>query len=267
MQFPKSDIKKPFKRNSIFEVVFQAQFPQLLEIEEKLPVEFQNSVRDDYPELQINLPNKLPNEIPEEVRNVIMREIMNSGSKNYYFLSENNDWRISLSKESLSLSNHGTYKDFEEFLEKVSKLLTNFESKYKPAYYTRIGLRFRNIISPKIIGKEDLNWQNIIPNVIASEFNDENLRKSLSTFQKVSNYQNEEGDRLNLLHSFSKVAGKFKGLNLNKEEAYIIDIDCYNINKTKGINDVIKKLNIFRGRKNDIFAWSTTPEFRALLDE
>ncbi len=54
-----------YGKNTLFEVVFQAHFPQIYRIQNERPVEFQETIRNQgYPESKKHQPS-LPTDLPE----------------------------------------------------------------------------------------------------------------------------------------------------------------------------------------------------------
>ena len=49
--------------------------------------------------------------------------------------------------------------------------------------------------------------------------------------------------------------------------SYLIDIDCYAENKTRGISDVLTRCDTFKQHIWNIFQWSITDEFRTAMGE
>ena len=80
---------------------------------------------------------------------------------NYSFLSEDNRWKINLTKDFIALSTL-QYTSWEEFARHLDKLLAAFIKLYKPAYFQRVGLRYVNIFSRKKLGLEDSKWAELV---------------------------------------------------------------------------------------------------------
>ena len=93
-----------YKHNILFEVLFQARFPEILKISQEIPVEFQDIVRKEgYPELVSDIP-LLSSDMPKELKEAI------STAKVFRFFSKERDWEVSLAQNFLALTCHGTYK-------------------------------------------------------------------------------------------------------------------------------------------------------------
>ena len=132
-----------YRRNQLAEVICQLRFPEILSIEANAPVEFQEAIRQEFPQFQRRQEMPVPpmNGIPPQM----------AGQKpalvtNYQFSSADGIWRVNLTSKFISLTcNH--YTRWEDFAGKLDKPLAAFIQIYKPAYFERIGLRYLNFIS------------------------------------------------------------------------------------------------------------------------
>lgn len=249
MKFKKFE-RVEYKKNTLFEVVFQARFPQIMTISTELPVEFQDTIRKiGYPESAEEEP-RLPIEIPEDIRKTIARE------KVYAFLSENADWKISLSKDFIALSCNGVYTNYKEFKDRLEKILDIFNKIYAPSYFTRVGLRYKNIINNSVLEKDnEINLRADIPKHIAPEF-DEEFKDELTTFEKMTEYTDENGYKARVTHVFGKASGRLGKYQINEEYSYIVDIDCFAEQKVREVKDALKLSDLFNETVRNIFRWS-----------
>lgn len=142
-----------YNKNPLDNVVLQLKFTPILLIDSNEPVEFQNEIR-----------HKFPYYVPSSSSLAINGQLQ-IARKNYKF-SEDNDaskkyHTINLDRETLSLSTT-KYENWEKFLGLFQNALTPFEKCYTPNFYTRIGLRYTDIISKKTLGLENLSWKELI---------------------------------------------------------------------------------------------------------
>ena len=136
------------------EVICQLRFPTILTINNVEPADFQERIREDFPQYvrkQDMLPPRLVNGKPEPQPPVT----------NYHFLSPDNKWKLNLTKDFIALSTL-SYPGWEEFARMLDKPLAAFIQLYKPAYFQRVGLRYLNIISRKALDLEDTPWRQLI---------------------------------------------------------------------------------------------------------
>ena len=257
MNFKKYD-RVEYERNSLFEVVFQARFPQIIKISNEEPTDFQDTIRKiGYPEYKENSPN-LPTEIPDEIRKAIAKE------KVYSFLSECGNWNVSLSKDFIALTCNHNYKDYAEFRAKLVEVMNVFHKIYSPNYFTRIGFRYKNLINKSIMG-EGLDLKADIPKHIAPEFQ-EGIKDNLTTFEKVAQYTDEDSHKINVRHVYGTLSGIFGAYQINDEESYIVDIDCFSEKKIHEVNDAFILSDSFNKNVRNIFRWSIGETIHGVME-
>ncbi len=248
-----------YKHNILFEVLFQARFPEILKISQDIPVEFQDIIRKvGYPEL---VPDTLllPSDMPKELKEVV------STAKVFRFFSKERDWEVSLTQNFIALTCHGNYKNYEDYRERLEKVLQIFDNIYEPSYFTRIGLRHKNIANRSSLPHAKQGVETYIPKYIFSELSTP-IAADIETLRKISQFSDGE-TKANVAHVLSKVSGKFKQKQFTNEKSYIIDIDCYSESKTEEIEDVLTRCNIFKRLNWNIFQWSITDALRENMEE
>lgn len=257
MKFNKEKRTK-YNNNILYGVIFQARFPQIIKISNEEPANFQDIIRKKgFPETKIKSLS-LPSGIPKS----LLKGIPGDFDDEYIFLSEDEDWKVVLTKNFVALS-CANYKNYEEFEEKLGTVLTVFCEEYEPAYFNRVGLRYQNIVNTEVL-KDCKDIKEFIPEHIAPELK-KPLGDEVSGFEKAIQF-NDLHCIANVRHSMGKISGLFGKYNLNDVYSYIIDIDCFTEEKILEVNDVIKTS---RGFNNDyvrnIFHWSITDKLRKAM--
>ena len=246
-----------YKHNILFEVVFQARFPEIMRISHEAPVEFQDIIRKEgYPEPVLDTP-LLPPNIPKELEGIV------STTKVFHFFSEEKDWKVSLAKDFIALTCNGNYRNYEDFRERLEAVLQICEKIYEPSYFIRIGLRYRDIANRIFLPHIKQEVETFIPKHIFPELATP-IAADLETLQKTSQF-NDGAVKANVVHVLSKVSGRFGQKRCTNEKSYIIDVDCFFENKTKGINDVLTRCDIFKRLSWNIFQWSITKDLRTAM--
>ena len=146
-----SDRPRALYRNApAHEVICQLRFPAILSINQVEPAEFQESIRETFPQYarRQDLPAVPKGQVPQPVTN-------------YHFLSEDGRWKLNLTKDFIALSTL-RYPGWEEFARHLDQPLASFIRLYKPAYFQRVGLRYVNILSRSRLGLEDFDWAELI---------------------------------------------------------------------------------------------------------
>ena len=247
-----------YKHNTLFNVVFQARFPEIMKISHDGPSEFQDIVRKEgYPE-SVSSPG-LPPEAPQELQQLV------NTAREFHFYSEEQDWEVSLSSNFIALACHGNYKDYAGFRGRLESVLRTFEGIYEPSYFTRVGLRYQDIANevflPNMAGDVDA----FVPDRVFPELR-MSIASDIDNLHKVSRFV--DGDvKVTVSHLFFEASGTFGRRHVSNKKSYLIDIDCYNENKTRGISDVLSCCDTFKQHIWNIFQWSITDELRTAMGE
>lgn len=253
----KKEPRTEYKNNIIYEVIFQARFPEIVKISNEEPASFQDIIRKKgFPETKIESTD-LPTGIPEPLRKAF------ADDKTYWFLSEEGDWKIVLAKDFIALSciNYKNYKEFQRYL---TTALETFHREYEPTYFNRIGLRYKNMVNAQVLSNcKDI--RDFIPPHIAPELK-ESLCDEIVGFEKSIQFKDEVCIS-NVRHTMGPMSGAFGKYNLNNENSYMIDIDCFTKEKNREVNDVIEASRRFNSDYvRNIFHWSITDKLQKAME-
>lgn len=246
-----------YRRNPLIEVICQVRFPPILRIDAEPPAAFQERVRRKYPLFRERSPDKLvelPPWTPRDLVEPLLRSIGPSLPKTYDFVSADETWRISLTREFLALTTN-KYRRWEEFRERLSDSLAVLQEMYEPAFFTRVGLRYQDLIKRSALGLQDKSWGALlrprIAGLLAEGEPEGAVREALSQ----------------VLLEFPGGAGKLRlrhGLARDGEECYLIDSDFFQDVKTE-IDDALGKLDWFNQQARRFFRWCITDELHRAL--
>lgn len=215
-----------YERNYIKTAVCEFRFPIMLEWEDKPPPAIFKKLRKEYP---FNNKVKYVDVIPSQ---------KSEGNIFYNLQSKNNRWTVSIKPESISLET-SLYKNFEEFYEKLEKVKIIIEDQIETDFFTRVGLRYINIIPFKTEDfKELLNPDLVKP-----------LYKEV--FGTVSQYtQLVQGHIKEGMYNFRHGIKPSDGLDVE----YFLDFDYFKDGvEIKEALDLIKK---FHNYNFNFFCWS-----------
>ena len=146
-----------YEKNQLAEVICQLRFPEILAIETKLPADFQEAIRDEFPRYSSRKEQPAPRVTgaPGQL-NMEKRQSVT----NYQFASEDGVWRVNLTSGFLSLA-CSRYTCWEDFARMLDKPLAAFIKIYKPAWFERIGLRYVNAVSRKDLELEGVSFREL----------------------------------------------------------------------------------------------------------
>lgn len=147
-----------YSKNQLGEVICQLRFPEILTISANAPVAFQEAIRDEYPRYSARKEAPAP-KITGIPGNLSLEN--QPQTINYQFASADGVWKVNLTSRFISLA-CSRYTRWEDFAGKLDKPLAAFIQIYKPAYFERVGLRYMNFISRKVLSLEAMPFRELI---------------------------------------------------------------------------------------------------------
>lgn len=211
-----------YNKSPLVEVIFQLRFPTILSINSKQPVDFQEKVRERYPLYQeeIEQQNELfiaPDGNPAQIRQ--------SQNKNYSFISADGLYKVNLTSSFIAISTMG-YTQWEDFTRHIEFVIPLFEEEYRPAFYTRVGLRYVDAITRGNLGLIDKKWSELIQPHVLGIVTPE-IEDGVQSFVSEAEYKNADGK------SFTKTHFELVHVNDNPELSLLIDCDYFTSEMTK----------------------------------
>ena len=246
-----------YKHNILFHVVFQARFPEIMRIQHEPPIAFQDAIKKEgYTEIARGLLPIPPGIIPGQAFDDIGRI--------FQFFPEQRDWELTLGQDFIALNCHRNYKNYSQFKEKLEKVLRIFYEIYRPSYFTRIGLMYRNMANGvflphlKQISVESFIPEYIFPVLVTPKAND------VLSLQTVSQFDDNQ-IKATVTHTLSQVSGVFGQKQVTDEKSYIIDIDCFYDRNVGVMDEIFTKCDLFKQNERNIFEWSITDALREVM--
>lgn len=145
-----------YENAPVREVICQLRFPPILSLNTMEPAAFQEAIRDQFPQYARRQDTPAPRMVPG---NPPRMETVPPVT-NYHFLSANNQWKLNLTKDFISLATL-RYPGWTTFARMLDKPLAAFIEFYHPAYFQRIGLRYINLFSRATLGLELSDWDEL----------------------------------------------------------------------------------------------------------
>ena len=250
-----------YKKNPLDRVICQLRFPAILRIDAESPVEFQDRVRREFPnyaekiDILVDLPLQFQNRSPHESVTEIPRT---SGTKNHEFSSEDGQWKINLTRTFIALTTN-TYRVWEDFKNNLKIPLNALIDVYSPAHFSRIGLRYRDVIQRSILGLYGVSWTKLLNPQILGVLADSKMGKSIQNSQSV--YEIRLPDEESTVRMSTQLT---QDRNRN-EICYVIDSDFFNANKHVA-TDVIGSLNDFNKHASRLFRWCITERLHESME-
>ncbi|MCI0616001.1 TIGR04255 family protein, partial [bacterium] len=220
MPFP--EVKRViYKKNPLDQVVCQLRFPPILKIDADIPAEFQDRLRGDFPnyaetsEWKVELSPKIKGQIPAEL---LTQMLQSSSGKNYEFASEDGLWKINLTRTFIALTAN-EYERWEKFKEKLAIPFNALADIYSPAYFSRVGLRYVDVIKRSVLNLDGVSWTELLQPYILGVLSAPDLDNLVHHFE--NRYEIGLSDRESIVRMITRFVEDEK----NGEICYMIDND------------------------------------------
>jgi uncharacterized protein (TIGR04255 family) len=244
-----------YKRNPLVDVVSQLRFPPILKIANEDPVQFQDAIRDAYPLLEIENSFVLIESDDQSIADPKKNDIT------YKFSSEDLKWQISLNKNFLAFATKN-YERYEDFKNRLKKVCSVFEKLYKPSFYTRVGLRYQDLIVRSNLDLSDQAWPELIPVHIAPELHFPEMSEAIITSTKLLTMKSGSG-QVSLRHGLVEARDVEKNLT---ELAYLIDADFYTEERVARGDYVWEQLDEYNHAARQLFRWCISDKLHLAME-
>ena len=210
-----------YRNNQLAEVICQLRFPEILAIGAKLPVDFQEAIRDEFPvysarkEIPAPRISGTPGNFSIEKQEPII---------NYQFASADGVWRVNLTGNFISLA-CTRYTSWEDFAAKLDKPLVSFIKTYKPAYFQRVGLRYVNFFSRQALELEEIPFSELFTSSYLGLLGEEDVAERSVGRSSVDAEVNLRAGCQAKIHAGPGLVKR--GGQQDQEVKFIFDLDLY----------------------------------------
>lgn len=252
-----------YRKNPLAEVVCQFQFPPVLSIEAEVPAKFQEAIRKTFPLFQENaefllrFPN-IPGDADAPIATQLEFPSTTVTRKNYEFRTSSDEWKINLTREFIALSTKH-YVRWEAFKEHLDPALSAFLQIYAPPYYSRIGLRYKNILNRTELGLPGVDWPELLQPYILGILDVPSIASNVTSTTTITEIKLGDG------HSVVRITGGFVQHEQTKELAYMIDNDFFT-NQRISIESGVDRLDYFNQHAGRLMQWCITPRLHAAME-
>ena len=248
-----------YHRNQLGEVICQLRFPEILAIGANLPVDFQEIIRDEYPQYAARKEAPAP-KLTGMPGNLTLEK--QEPTINYSFTSADGIWRVNLTGKFISLS-CSRYTRWEEFAQKLDKPLAAFIKIYKPAYFERIGLRYLNFISRRDLGLEGTPFSELFSPSYLGILAEEDIAETTASRSSVDAEVSIRGGCRAKVHAGPGLVKK-PG-QADKEVKFIFDQDLFLPGKLP-VNLSAGALQTLHAQADSIFRGAITPMLHRAME-
>ena len=245
--------------HQLAEVICQFRFPEILAIAEKAPVDFQESIRDEFPQFlrRQEMPAPKLSGVPG---NMTLQN--QSAVTNYQFASADGVWRVNLTSKFISLT-CAKYTCWEDFAAHLDKPLAAFIKIYKPAYFERVGLRYLNFISRFSLGLEGVPYNQLIAPCYLGPLAEEDVTEASSTRCSVDCELTIRGGCRVKIHAGPGLVKR--GGKEDKEVKFIFDQDLYMPGQLQ-LNLAVGALQTLHAQADSIFRGAITEKLHKAME-
>lgn len=245
------------------EVICQLRFPTILSINTTEPADFQEAIRAEFPKYS-RRQDVTPPKVTLTNGNVPKVE-QQPAVINYNFISEDNQWKLNLTKDFIALSTLH-YTNWEEFARHLDKPLAAFIKLYKPAYFQRVGLRYVNIFSRSKLGVPDAKWADLIsPAYVGPLCEPDVIEENFLNCASDLLFQLDNSCRAKIHAGPGRVQNKAPGAQQDPEVKFIFDMDL-SMNGNIPCNLAAAGLETLHGHATRIFEGAITEASRTAME-
>ncbi|MGA7981003.1 MAG: TIGR04255 family protein [Chromatiaceae bacterium] len=248
-----------YRKPVLEEVICQLRFPDILRISAEEPAEFQESIRTQYPNYQIQSPKLEKGLIPPEIAELVRQKIEKAIPRNAYdFLSEDSTTKVGLASNFLALATN-KYERWEKFREAFELPFQKFCEVYRPSFFTRVGLRYRDVIVRSQLGMQSEPWSELLQPHISGELAVADIASSIREKRTTTVIELDDGaGLLRANHFLAQIVD-------TKEQVFVVDADIFYEGKVENTHAVehLNTLNRYGGR---FFRWCITDKLFNAMD-
>jgi uncharacterized protein (TIGR04255 family) len=260
MPFPRAQ-RVRYKKNTLQQVISQLRFPTILRIDTEKPSEFQDRIRNRFP-IYAEIRPLSGIDLPEPLARIVREQMQFlSAPVTYQFQSPDSRWSLGLGNEFLALTDRG-YTRWEEFREHLELPLLALEEIYRPAFYSRIGLRYQNLIRRSQLEMPGTKWSDLLQPYICGELSQADIASSVeqAARQLVVDLGDGSG-KVQVQHGLAPG----NAAEAAAEVCFGIDADFYTSQPTE-VSNGRHVLDGFNRRARDLFRWCITDQLHRAME-
>ena len=246
-----NDERVIYAKRQLVEVICQLRFPEILKIDVSEPADFQERIRRDYPQYE-----KKIEQLPPQMVNG--KPVPQGTVNNYQFVSAEGQWRVSLTKGFIALSTYG-YTRWEEFAQRLDRILAVFIETYHPSWFTRVGLRYVNAFRREALGLDGMLWKELITPGFLGLMGEEDAQETAFLKHELSaTFQVPGGAKANVKSGpglLRKVNNRTR--ETTEEKVFMLDLDLFMDSKIE-LGQAVPALNIVHENAGSLFRAALT---------
>jgi uncharacterized protein (TIGR04255 family) len=247
-----------FQSNPLAEVICQLQFPTVLRIAADVPSEFQERIRQSYPEFRQDAgASGLPPDISQVIANL---PINVQQGPIYSFENEGATRTITLTRDAVSITER-QYTRWEDLRAEIELVRSALEEIYQPSFYSRIGLRYQDVLDPSALGLAGVPWSDLLHPAVAGLLGAEDeIRSSVRNLGGAAEIEISEIADAAVRLQYGLVQGSEGG----STRPFALDADFFTTQRS-AFEHVPTILDTFNNLAGNLFRWAITERLRDAL--
>lgn len=236
-----------YKRNPIVEVIAQVRFPDLLKLQESVPVEFQEAIRSHFPLFKQRVEAVASDRSSRRAQIPI-----------YDFLTQDELTSISLARNFIAIKT-STYHQWCDFRASLERALQALEGIYKPSFFTRLGLRYVDIIDREALGIQARPWSDLIRPAVCGLLADKQFSQAVKDMTTGAEIAVSEEIKARLQ------AGTITDED-SRRVAFLIDADIFTDARQEASGKpTLDRFDYFNEQAGNLFRWCIQPPLEQAL--
>lgn len=242
-----------YGKNPLDNVICQARFPTILRIDAEVPSAFQQRLLPDYVNLTQRQEFVVDVQTGQGPSGPAANEIRRATAPiamNYEFATEDSRWSVNLTRNFISLSTT-EYVRWEEFRRRFEAVLHVFVDVYRPVHFTRIGLRYVDVIVRSQLGLDSVDWDELVTVPLLGVLGSDDVRHAVKQFH--TRFVMEMGEGQGLVRVTAETVESAE----SREICFMIDSDYYSLKRRKS-EELLPEIEYFHSRAFELFRWCIT---------
>lgn len=250
---------KILKNNPLKNVICQLKFPNILSINEELPAKFQEEIRDEFPNFQeiTEMQNEIV--INTNLENNFLRPSFTQQKpiKNFKFSTRDGGTSINLTSSFIALSTLN-YSTWEDFCSKLKKIIYLFQDIYRPAYFTRIGLRYIDTFNYFRYSITNETLSEYFNNSVLGLLSDKTISSAVYSMQNSVELHSQEDVAVKILATIAQVIGE-------EGNSFVLDSDFIFSGQSdiNGFEDILNRLHL---EASGFLHWAVSKKMEELME-
>lgn len=250
MEFPEAE-RVIYSRNPLAEVACQLRFPRILALDERIPAEFQAALGAQYPFV--------------DTREVVQFSFQFGGEApvkrvHYEFSTEDRGYTVTLSSEFIAVTTR-SYTRWEEFSRHLVRALEALLSSYAVSIFTRVGLRYVDVISRSKLDLDGVRWSELIRrSALGLLAEDEVPIDSVMELSAATVVKLDAGGKATIRTALGQTEAT------GPENVFIVDSDFFQDEPVRGSNDAVALCAGFNRSAGRAFRWIIHDRLHDALD-